>query len=164
MHAQLRSVTLYIAQQLSVAPCGAVRCGAVPIASVLCRAALCAFFRTWSSTGYNTCCCVLRFFFFIFLHVFVWSFTAPCFFPHANYPRTADQNVTPVTKAHSRAGRNRAICSKQLLALSNRCSHQIMGFFLAPLHVFSCILPCLARAREAGPLYILLHGSPPGSA
>ena len=37
---------IYIAQQRSVAPCEAVRCGAVPFAAVLCRAALCAFFRT----------------------------------------------------------------------------------------------------------------------
>ena len=35
MHAQLRSVRLYIAQQRSVAPCGAV-----PFAAVLCRAAV----------------------------------------------------------------------------------------------------------------------------
>ena len=51
MHAQLRSVRLYIAQQRSVAPCGAVRCdavrcgavrcGAVPFAAVLCRCAVC---------------------------------------------------------------------------------------------------------------------------
>ena len=41
MHAQLRSVRLYIAQGRSVAPCGAVRCGAVPFAAVLCRCAVC---------------------------------------------------------------------------------------------------------------------------
>ena len=36
MHAQLRSVRLYTAQQRSVAPCGAVRCGAVcPSYSIL---------------------------------------------------------------------------------------------------------------------------------
>ena len=29
------------------------------------------------------------------------------------YPRTADQNVTPVTKAHSTAEHNRAICFAQ---------------------------------------------------
>ena len=46
MHAQLRSVRLYIAQQRNVAPCGAVRSRAVPFAAVLCRAARCAFFRT----------------------------------------------------------------------------------------------------------------------
>ena len=32
---------LYMAQQRSVAPCGAVRCGAVPFAAVLCRYAVC---------------------------------------------------------------------------------------------------------------------------
>ena len=41
------------------------------------------------------------------------SFTAPSVFPHANYPRTADQNVTPVTKAHSTAEHSRATCSAQ---------------------------------------------------
>ena len=40
-------------------------------------------------------------------------FHGPLFFPHANYPRTADHNVTPVTKAHSTAEHNRAICSAQ---------------------------------------------------
>ena len=38
--------TGYIAQHRNVAPCGAVRCRAVPFAAVPCRAALCAFFRT----------------------------------------------------------------------------------------------------------------------
>ena len=37
----------------------------------------------------------------------------PLFSPHANYPRSADQNVTPVTKAHSTAEHTRAICSAQ---------------------------------------------------
>ena len=42
-------------------------------------------------------------------------FHGPLFFyPHANYPRTADdQNVTPGTKAHSTAEHNMRICSAQ---------------------------------------------------
>ena len=60
MHAQLRSVRLYIAQQRSVAPCGAVRsramrcralrCGAVSLRCVL------SFENRAVSTGYNACC------------------------------------------------------------------------------------------------------------
>ena len=41
MHSQLSSAQLYIAQQRSAAPCGAVRCCALPGVAVLCRAALC---------------------------------------------------------------------------------------------------------------------------
>ena len=153
MHAQLKSVRLYIAQQRSVAPCGAVRsravrcralrCGAVSLRCVL------SFENRAVSTGYNACCVRSTTFplFSSTCHIVFDLSRPPVFLPHANYPRTADQNVRPVTKAHSTAEHNRGICSKQLLALSNRCSHQIMGlFFLPPSHVFSCILPCLARA------------------
>ena len=55
---------------------------------------------------------VLLFLFFLFLRVFDLS-RPPVFLPHANDPRTADQNVTPVTKAHGTAEHNRAICSAQ---------------------------------------------------
>ena len=83
MHAQLRSVRLYITQHRSVAPCGAVRCGAVPFAAVLFRAALCAFFRTSSSTGYNACVVVygVLLFLFFLLHVTLYLiFHGPLFF------------------------------------------------------------------------------------
>ena len=89
-------------------------CGAVPCPSLrCCVAALCAFFRKWSSTGYNACCCVRSttyFSSFFFFHMYL-IFHDPLFSPHANYPRTAHQNVTSVTKTHSIAEHNRAIYS-----------------------------------------------------
>ena len=54
--------------------------------------------------------------------------------PHTNDTRTADQNVTRPTSTQEAQGQ--FTLHKQLLALSNHCSHQIMGlFFLPPLHV-----------------------------
>ena len=50
MHDQLRSAQLYIAQQRSATPCGAVPCPALRCCGVL----LHAFFRTYSSTRYET--------------------------------------------------------------------------------------------------------------
>ena len=145
MHAQLRSVRLYTAQQRSVAPCGAVRCGAVCPSLRCCVVLRCVLsFEHRAVPGIIRVVVYYSYFFFFYMYLI---FHGPLFFPHAKYPSTADQNVTPVTKAQSTAEHNRAICSKQLLALSNRCSHQIMGFFfLPPLHVFSFIFPCLARA------------------
>ena len=91
------------------------------------------------------CCCVPLVFFSLFLHVFDLS-RSPCFSPHAKYPRTADQDVTPVASTAQLGTTGQFALHKQLLALSNRCSHQNMGlYFLPPLHVFSCILP---RLRE----------------
>ena len=96
---------------------------------------------------------VLFFLFFLFLHVFDLS-RPPVFLPHANYPRTADQNVTPVTKAHSTAEHNKAICSAQAaLGIIKSLFAPNRGPLLsAPFtYVFSCILPCLARAAERSP-------------
>ena len=58
MHAQLRPVRLYIAQQRSVAPCGAVRCGALPFVAVLCRCAVCFLSKIEQYVPgiYNACC------------------------------------------------------------------------------------------------------------
>ena len=94
---------------------------------------------------------VVFYFFFFFFFYMCLIFHGPLLFPHANYPRTADQNVTPVTKTHNTAEHNRAICSAQAaLGISNRCSHQIIGLFFLPLlHVFSCIFSCLPRAYRA---------------
>ena len=73
MHAQLRSVRLYIAQQRSVAPCGAVRSRTVRCRALRCDAvsccAVCFLSNIEQYTGYNTYCCVLLFFF-LFLHAF----------------------------------------------------------------------------------------------
>ena len=79
------------------------------------------------------------------------SFTGPCFFPHANYPRTADQNVTPVTKAHSTAEHNRQLAlHTQLLALSNSCLHQIMGLLLSVPYTCFLLHSSLPCASVAG--------------
>ena len=58
--------------------------------------------------------CYFSSFFFFYIHVFDLS-RAPVFPPMqiTNYPRTADQNLTPVTKAHSTSEHNRAPCSAQ---------------------------------------------------
>ena len=115
MHAQLRSVRHYTAQQRSVVPCGAVRFGAVCPWLRCCVVLRCVLsFEHRAVPGMKR---VVVYYFFL-LYSFstcIRSFTAPCSFPHANYPRTADQNVTPVTKAHSTAEHNnKAICYAQV--------------------------------------------------
>ena len=71
---------------------------------------------------------------------------SPSVFPYANYTRTADQNVTPPTSTQHSTGK--LALHKQLLALSIRCSHQIMDlFFLTLLHVLVAFF--LARAKRA---------------
>ena len=78
----------------------------------------------------------------------------PVFLPHANYPRTADQNVTPVTKAHSTATEhNRAICSAQAaLGIIKSLFAPNRGPLLsAPFtYVFSCILPLYLQWDSKG--------------
>ena len=114
MHAQRRSVRLYTAQQRSVAPRGALRCGAV-CPSLRC----CVLLRCVLSFEHRAVPGIIRvgvyFFFSSFFFFYMYSILhGPLFFPHANYPRTADQNVTPVTKAHSIAEHNnKAICHAQ---------------------------------------------------
>ena len=158
MHAQLRSIQLYMAQQRSVAPCGAVRshavqcralrCGAVSLRCVLSfgRRAVPGIMRV---VVYG----VLLFLFFLFYRLCIRSFTPPCFFPHANYPRTVDQNVTPVTKAHTAqlSTTGQFALHKQPLALSNRCSHPIVGLlFLPPLHSLFLVAFFLALRERSG--------------
>ena len=104
----------YTSQQRSVAPCGAVRCGAV-CPSLRCRVVLrCVLSFEHRAVPGIIRVVVYHFSSFFFFYMYsIRSCTAPCFFPHAKHPRTADQNVTPVTKAHSTAEHNRAICSAQ---------------------------------------------------
>ena len=65
--------------------------------------------------------------------------SSPCPAPHANYTRIADQNVAPPTSTQHSTGQ--LALHKQLLALSIRCTHQIMGlFFLPPLYVLVAFL------------------------
>ena len=72
-------------------------------------------------------------FFFFFMYLI---FHGPLFFPpHAKYPRTADQNVTPVTKAHSTAEHNRAISSAQ-------AAFGIIKSLFAPNHGPLLTAPC----------------------
>ena len=118
----------------------AVPCGVVPCLALRCGVVLrCALFRTYSSaTGIRV---VYSSFVFSTFDL-SWS---PCLFPRANYTRTADQNVTPPTSTQHSTGQ--FALHKQLLALSNRCSYQIMGIFLsAPYTCSSCILPCASVA------------------
>ena len=140
--------------QLSLATCSpaaqrsAVR-GAVPCPALRCCAVLrCVFFRTYSSTRYETkyqvpgifvmCTCL-----FVFSSVDLSR--SPKFTSHANCTRIVHQNVTSSTSTqrstaqHSAAQRSTAQHSaghftlhKQLLTLSIRCSHQIMSLFLLP--------------------------------
>ena len=136
----------------SVAPCGAVRSRAVrcrvPFAAVLCRAALCVFFGTWSSTGYNTrCVCHSSSFLFFYMYLI---FHGPLFFPTQSTPRTADQNVTPVTKAHSTAEHKQG----NLLCTSSSWHYQIAvrtkswasSFF--PLYMFLVAFFLALRERS----------------
>ena len=119
--------------------CRALRCGAVSLRCVL------SFENRAVSGIMRVVYGVLLFLFFLFLHVF--DLSRPRFFPHANYPHTADQ--TPVTKAHSTAEHNRAICSAQAaLGIIRSLFASNHGSLLsAPCtYVFSCILRCLARA------------------
>ncbi len=137
----LRSAQLYVAQQRSEAPCGAVRCGAVPCPS-FCGAVSCGAVRSFEHTTVAVprmikvpalcTCCVLVF---CFLQLIVLS-RSPCFRPPANVTRTAVQNVTSTSTQHS-AGQ--LALHKHLLALlSIRYSHQIIkGLFFLP-HLFTC--------------------------
>ena len=138
MHAQLRSVQLDIAQQRSAVRCRAVPCLVLPCAAVLCRAALCFLSNVEQCQVLHVLLCP------IFLAFSSLDLSrSPCFFPHANYTRTADQNVTPPTSTQRSKGQ--FALHKQLLAISNRCSQQIMGLlFLPPLHVSVAFF--LARA------------------
>ena len=133
MHAQLRSAQLYTAQQRSTLPCRALHCGAVP-----CRAVL-----SFEHRGVPGIIRVVAYSFFCF---FSFDFSrSPCFSPHANYTRTANQNVSPPTSTQHSTGQ--FALHRQLLALSFRYLHQIMGLlFLPPLWWFSCILPCASVA------------------
>ena len=110
----------------SAAPCGAVclalRCYVVPRCAVLC----CAFVLSFEHTATSGICVV---YFFAFSSVDL--SLSPCFFPNANYTCTVTANKR--TAHHSKG---QFALHKQLLALSIRCSHQIMRFlFLPPLHV-----------------------------
>ena len=101
-----------------------------------------------------------------------------CFLPHANYTRTADQNVTPPTITLHSAGQ--LALHKQLLALSIAVSaHAALGIInslfapnhgpllSAPFTCFSCILPCAnvaggaSRPRSGSPRisYHFIYGS-----
>ena len=91
------------------------------------------------------------------LHVTLYLiFHGPLFFPvspHANHPHTADQ--TPVTKAHSTAEHNWAICSAQaaLLGIIKSLFAPNYGSLLsAP---FTYVFSCLVRRRpRSGALVI----------
>ena len=150
MHAQLRSVPLYIvflAQQRSVAPCGAVRSRAVRCRALRCgvvslRCVL-SFENRAVSTGYNACCIRSTTFplFSSTCHVVFDLSRSPVFSPHANYPHTADQ--TPVTKAHSTAEHNWAICSAQaaLGIIKSLFAPNYGSLLSAPFtYVFSCLV------------------------
>ena len=126
--AQISPAIYSPAAQRSAVRCRAVRCRALPCAAVLCRVALCFISNIQQYQGY-TWCCIL--FVLLFLHL---ALSVPMFPPHANYARTADQNVASPTITQHSTGQS--ALNKHLLALSNRCSHQIMSlFFLPPLHV-----------------------------
>ena len=72
--------------------CRALRCGAVSCCAV-------CFLSNIKQYRVQYVLLCTRYYFssllFFNIHVFDLS-RSPCFFPHANYPRTADQNVTPV--------------------------------------------------------------------
>ena len=97
IHAQLRSVRLYTAQQRSVAPCGAV-CPSLRCCVVLRCVRYFEHGLEQYRVQYVLLCTIVYTFHFFFFSTCIRSCTAPCFFPHAKYPRTADQNVTPVQK------------------------------------------------------------------
>ena len=144
-----------MAQQRSAAPCGGMRCGAAPCPAVRCCVVLRdnLYFKHTAIPGmkrstryqvpgngmYGLCTRILVF-------ASVETSRSPCFPPPTNYTRTADQNVTP-QQAHSTAQHStgQLALHQRLLALSTRCSHQMMGlFFLHPLHVL--VASFLARA------------------
>ena len=135
------------AAQRSALRCRAVRCRAFCPALRCCVVLPCALFRTFSNVRYETkyqvsgagmymlCTRILAF---SSVDLSVSNFS-----PHANYTRTADQNVTPPTSTQHSTGQ--LALHLQLLASPIRCSHQIMGlFFLPPLHVLVAFF--LARA------------------
>ena len=110
------------------------------------------------------------YFSFFYFSTCIRSCTAPCFFPHAKYPRTADQNVTPVPKAHNTAERNnKAICFAQAaLGIIKSLSAPNRGPLLsAPFTCFQLhsSLPCASVAGGVQPpasealvcLYLLLR-------
>ena len=140
MHAQLRSVQLYIDQQRSAAPCGAVPGRALPCAVLS--------FEHIAVPG------ILRVLFAFSSFDFSRS---PGFSPHANYTRIADQNVAPPTST----AQHRAICSAQA-ALGNIKSLFAPNYgplLFALFTCFSCILRCASVAGGvsrpgAEPLYI----------
>ena len=133
MHAQLRSVQLYIDQLRSAAPCGAVPGRALPCAAVLCRAALCFLSNIEQYQVYYVL-------FFIFLNLISLG-------PQV-FPRTQVTPILPIRTWHRQQAQDNTgqfALHKQLLAISNHCSPQIMGlFFLPPLHVLVAFV--VARA------------------
>ena len=124
--------------------CRALRFGAVSLRCVL------SFENRAVSTGYNACC--------------VRSTTFPLFsstchivFDLSRPPVFSPTQITPILPIRHRQQKHTAQLSttgqfalhKQLLALSNRCSHQIMGlFFLPPLHMF--LVAFFLALRERG--------------
>ena len=130
--------------------CRALRCGAVSLRCVL------SFEHRAVPGIMRVVYGVLLFIFLLFLHdirMYLFDLSPPpVFLPHANYPRTADQNVTPVTKAHT--AQLSTTWQFALHKTSSSWHYQIAvrtksrASFFCPLYiyVFSCIFPCLARA------------------
>ena len=146
MHAQIRSVRLHTAQQRSVAPCGAVRCDAVCPSLPCCVVLRCVLYFEHRAVPGIIRIAVYYFssFFFFYMHL---VFHGPLFFSPRKVPPYC-RNVTPVTKAHSAAEHNRAICSAQaaLGIIKSLFAPNNGPLLSAPFTFFSCILPYLARA------------------
>ena len=148
--AQISPAIYSLAAQRSAVRSRAEPCGAVPCPSLRC----CVVLRCVPSFEHRAVPGIIRvvvyyFFSFSFSACIYLIFHGPLFFPPRKLP--------PYCRWERNTGNNKHTAQlsttgqfalhKKLLALSNRCSHQIMGlFFLPPLHVFSRILPCLARA------------------
>ena len=101
MHAQLRSVRLYIAQRRKVAPCGAVRCGAVPFAAVLCRCAVCFLSKIKQYRAQCVLCTEYYFSSFFFSYIYILIFHGPLFFPPRKLPPYCRSDTGNKSTQHS---------------------------------------------------------------
>ena len=93
--AQISPAIYSPAAQLSAVQSRAVRCRTLRCGAVSC-CAVCFLSNIEQYRVQYVLLCTTFLLLFFYMYVLFLS-RSPCFFPHANYPRTADQNVTPVT-------------------------------------------------------------------